>query len=133
MIRRVLPVVAVLALAACSSAVTTASSTRPSAMALAQKIPGVTSCRDVAPDAGSTGAVACRLADGDPLKLVTFSARPAEMRWIQNGGTGSLPYPSNGACCIEGSLWAATVGLPDYVVHGSPPVIKALGGKVMPP
>ena len=129
MIKRILPAVAVITLAACSSPATT--STHTHAMTLAQKISGVTGCRDATADAGSTGDVTCTLADGSQLELATFATQSAETRWIKNGGTGANPYYAG--CCVDGNLWAATVGLPDYVVHGSAPVIAALGGRVVHP
>lgn len=136
-IKRLLPAVGVLALAACSSpggphsAATTASPTHPAAMTLAQEISGVTGCQEATPDVESTGDVICSLADGSQLELATFVTKSAETQWIQNGGTGSPPDPSYAGCCIEGNLWAATVGAPDYVDSGSVPVIAALGGRVV--
>ena len=102
-------------------------------MTLAQKISGVTGCHDATADFGATGDVICDLADGSPLELATFPTQSAETHWIQRGGSGSPPNHYYPGCCIGGNLWAATVGLPDYVGQGSVPVIKALGGQIVPP
>jgi hypothetical protein len=139
-IKRIVLAGAVLALAACSGSATVtatvtvtagAGSGHPSAMALAQKIAGVTGCGQSTPDVESTGDVICSLSDGSQVELATFATQSAEMQWIQNGGTGSPPDPAYAGCCIQGNLWAATVSAPDYVDSGSTAVIAALGGRVV--
>jgi hypothetical protein len=122
-----------LALTACGggSSGGSGSSTTSSAMALAKKIPGTSGCQTQIPDVNVTQDVICQLSDGSALEIATFTDQADETQWIQNGGSGSPPDPSYAGCCIEGTLWAATVSSPDFVVTGASKVTPVLGGKVV--
>ena len=124
---------ALLSLAACGGAAPShgASSAPPSALALARKIAGVTGCQQQTPDVEVASDVTCDLPGGSQVEIAAFATHAGEVQWIANGGSGSPPDPSYAGCCIEGTLWAATVGAPDYVDTGSVPVIRALGGRVV--
>jgi hypothetical protein len=130
---RVWPLVLImgmLALTACGSG-SSGSSTTPSAMALAKKVPGTSGCQTQIPSVNVVQDVICQLSDGSALKIATFAGQADETQWIQNGGSGSPPDPSYAGCCIEGTLWAATVSSPDFVVTGASKVTPAIGGKVV--
>jgi hypothetical protein len=101
-------------------------------MTLAMRIPGVTGCAEQTPDAFALDDVTCYLPGGSLLEISTFATQPDELRWIGDGGTGpGPPDPSYAGCCIEGDGWAATVGVPDYVVKGGAVVTAAIGGRVV--
>jgi hypothetical protein len=128
-------VTGILALAGCGGSSThspSSSSSPPSAMALAQKVPGTSGCQTQTPDVEVTQDVICQFANGSQLEIATFASGADETQWIQNGGSGSPPDPSYAGCCVEGALWAATIGGPDYAgSSGASPVISAVGGRVV--
>ncbi len=98
--RSALPPVAALAialaLAACGSG-------PPPAKAFVAKIPGC------GPYAGSLSTsvyaeqdAQCQLPDGTVVEVATFASQADERSWITGWG-------GYGACCLEGSMWAATI------------------------
>ena len=90
---------AVLALAACGSS-------PPSAKTLTSKIPGCgLYATGAQPSVYAAQDASCALPDGTIVEVATFASQADERSWI----TGQGAY---GACCLEGSLWAATVDSP---------------------
>jgi hypothetical protein len=104
----------------------------PSARALAHKIPG---CGGII--AGTLSDmeaqdVTCTLQDGAPVEIGTFANASDERQWINSGGDPALPDSLYAGCCIQGQLWAATVG---FNLSNGPmdvdfdTVIHAIGGR----
>jgi len=84
----------------------------PSARSLAAEIPG---CKDItvrAPAAMELEDVTCNL--GVQVDLATFADARDEQRWIDDGGSPASPDRRYQGCCIQGSLWAATVDWSRY-------------------
>lgn len=129
-VKRYLPIAAAAAIAcaACSSS----SASSLSASQLAHKISGCAAFTTDTPASIETAEATCTLADGSLVTIGTFPTSGAEQQWIQDGGSTLSPDPAFAGCCIQGSGWAATVGLnnagtplePDYQA-----VLSAIGGR----
>ncbi len=128
--KSLVPVIAVLAvlLTGCGS------SGPPSARALARKIPGCSGISNGTPGAMESQDVLCTLQDGAQIEIGTFANTSDERQWIGDGGSPASPDPAYAGCCIQGNLWAATVGFnnslgPMDVDFNA--VMHALGGRMV--
>lgn len=120
-----------LGMTACSSG----GASPPSAMSMAQKIPGCGAVTVNIPVGFVQQDVSCQFTDSMDaqvaVEIATFASSSDEQEWISDGGSPQTPDPGYGGCCVQGNGWAATVfsnaigdGAEDFA-H----VLSAIGGR----
>jgi hypothetical protein len=82
----------------------------PSARRLAARVSGCTRITTQKRVQMELQDVTCVFSGFDgPVDIATFANSSDERRWIADGGSPGSPDPHYPGCCVQGSLWAATV------------------------